>query len=157
MMDDITKKIQELNRKNLERFEQAPIHDTKTEDLVNEIYNALCAIFRGCWISKSQFEIDEYKKQLFLSLKQFGINNQEQIEMGLRNARAADVAKFPSTKTVVDWCLNNTNNDIATPFQSTFDDAYSLEWKGLSDEEKERKKELGRKSLSGILNLLKKG
>ena len=157
MNDDITQKIQEMNKKLAAKYQDTHQIDTKTEELVNELYIALCAIFRGCWITKTQLEIDAYKKQLFLSLKQFDVSTQEQIEMGLRNARASDTTKFPSTKTVVDWCLNNTNNETSYTVKSTFDHAGLIAWQGLSEQEKQQKKELGKKSLRGILDLLKKG
>ena len=79
--------------------------DKKNEDLVNEIYISLCAIFKGSWVSNHQEDINAYKKQLFLAFQQFGINTQEQIEKGLFNARTENLQYFPSIKQVVDWCL----------------------------------------------------
>lgn len=106
-----------------------PVDERKSEQLVNEIYISLCAIFKGCWVSNHQDDINAYKKQLFLAFQQFEINKQEQIEKGLFNARKENLDKFPKIKQVVEWCLDKTPNkpEYHKDYKKLGDSSYSPE------------------------------
>ena len=144
-----------LITKNQELSQAQDFNFNKTESLVNEIYISLCAIFKGCFVSNVQLEIDAYKKQLFLSFQQFQINQQEQIEKGLFNARSADLKYFPSTKQVIDWCLDVQEEQEPMRQTDTRDRTEESNWGNKTEEEKLRSREYGKSQLKAILELLR--
>jgi hypothetical protein len=123
------------------------------EQLVNEIYLSLVAIFKGCWVSQHQEDINAYKKQLFLAFQQFKISTQEQIEDGLKNARNCNPDRFPNVKQIVDWCLNADSEPETRPQKDTRPDW--MMYQALeSDERKARKKEIALNALKGLKKML---
>jgi hypothetical protein len=131
------------------------LDEKKNEDLVNEIYINLCAIFKGCWVSNNQEDINAYKKQLFLAFQQFKITSQEQIENGLFNARAENLEYFPSIKQVIDWCLDIIPEKAPIPQHLTMDWDGVKKWDDKPKDEKQRLRELGKANCRALLEKLR--
>ena len=126
-----------IEKNKLAHKKECIADDEKNEAIINEIYSSIKAALPEAFIPHRQEDIDAYKKQLFLALKENNIISHESIERCLKEARASTLKSLPNTSTVVSWCQGVPEKTIK-PTSNTMDWNLLENWKAKTGEEKER-------------------
>jgi hypothetical protein len=133
-MDDIKKigavfdpyKAIDLNLIAEKTREDSKSQDLESEQVVNEFYTHLNAIFISCWNKpREQADIDSYKKQLMGAIRDNNLVSTERMELALKKARAYPVnekTNFPLIGQVIAW-MKQSFSDLGLP---EVEDAYKI-------------------------------